>query len=128
MAIHITTTVDIDDLPQDCIDDCSAQGSVDAAVTHWRETLGFTVDRAAAMNSIAASGSHDLDEIEAMDDDQLADRILWDAACTFAEYRSCLADGEPEDDTSAGSPLLYLADYSGQYFDEAGVRVEDEEG
>lgn len=80
----------IEDLPQECIEDCSASGAVDDAVAYWIEE-----PRVAAV--FAQLKPRDLREClrgyGAWDDDELADddanrrRILWIACGNFRDFQ-----------------------------------------
>lgn len=73
--------------PEECIDDCSASGSVDDAVEYWRNKLGFS----ATLEPVRTLAERYLKEYGAWDDlaeadiDTLADRILWTACCDIRE-------------------------------------------
>ncbi len=86
MALHVDTILTITELPRDCVEDCSAQGSVDAAVAAWRERLAFTVDRDNAIRCLKGYGAWELDELNALDDNALAEKVLWLACGDFSEY------------------------------------------
>jgi len=78
----------ISELPQDCIDACSAPGPVDAAVNHWREELDFQVDRELAIECLLKSGAWEREELVALADSELADKVLWLACCDFSEFQT----------------------------------------
>lgn len=88
MALHVDYTLDIDQLPRECIADCSAPGPADEAVTAWRKRLGFTVDRDGAIRYLQGTGAWELDELQQADSDTLAERILWLACGDFRDYLS----------------------------------------
>ena len=102
MPLHIDRELTIDQLPQDCIEDCS-RGGQDAApaVQHWRQTLGFTVDRVRAVECLSGYGAWERDELAAATDDELADKILWLACGSFSEW-----DGT--EDSACGSDIFCL--------------------
>lgn len=85
--IHVDYMLTIDQLPADCIHDCSAQGSVDEAVAYWLRKLEFTVDRDKTLRCLKGYGAWEWEELQAEDDDTLARRVLWLACCTFKEYQ-----------------------------------------
>lgn len=72
-----------DDIPEECIADCSAPGDVSGMVAYWRAKLGLTVPRRAAVACCLATGAYENPEQDS--DDVLADRILWFACCDFRE-------------------------------------------
>ena len=86
MAIHVDRELLIEELPRECIDACSASGAVDGAVAYWREALGFTVNRANAIEAIAQYGAWERDDLASRDDVDLAEIVLWLAAGDFSEY------------------------------------------
>lgn len=94
MAIHVAYTLNITDLPQDCILDCSASGSVDEAISYWREKLGFTVDRSRAIDYLVATGGWEREELVGVlpdFDNTLAERCLW---CACGEFRGYMDECE----------------------------------
>jgi hypothetical protein len=80
----------VEDLPAECVSDCSAPGQdAQEAVTYWRERLGFTVPRAYAVEYLRGFGSWE--DLDSVDDETLADRVLW----LFAgDAREALRTGE----------------------------------
>jgi len=96
--MHITHGIDIDDLPDECIADCSAQGAVDDAVAHWRQQLAITVDRDRAIACLARYGAWEADELAEWDSDRLAETVLWLACCDFREFKAWRED-YPDADT-----------------------------
>jgi hypothetical protein len=116
MSLHVEHSLSIDDLPLECIKDCSSPGRVDDAVAFWRETLNFTVDRGRAIEHLSGYGSWTARELEESDDDEIADRILWLACGDFSEYVICCErenvdpfGQRPDDfDPSSGSDVFFL--------------------
>lgn len=78
---HVDWTLEPDDLPIRCIAECSQAGNVEA----WRQKLTFTVDQSRARHCLQGYGAWCAQEIAAMSDDDVADRILWLACCDFKE-------------------------------------------
>lgn len=113
MSIHIEGNLDISQLPQECIDQCSHSGSCDDDVAHWRDKLDFTVHRANAISYIKSSGAHALEELNEWDDCELAEWILWEACNTFREQQTWEADnpGEPPENSSYGSSCIDISCY-----------------
>lgn len=72
-------------LPAEAIKDCSASGRVDDAVEYWRKKLGFTVDRKLAIQDLQEYGAWEKEELEALSDDDLAEKILWLACGNFKD-------------------------------------------
>ncbi len=98
--LHVVDILYLEDLPTECIEDCSGPGAADEAVAYWLLNLEFTVDQARAIDYLAACGGWSREELEAADDDTLAGRILWLACGDFNEY-------DPQDD-SCGSDIFVL--------------------
>ncbi len=98
MPLHVDYVLSIEDLPQECIDDCSGQGSVDDAVGYWIDKLGFTVDAERARRCLKGYGAWDSDELA--DEDQNTRRVLWLACGTFSDFQ---ASGDRE-----GSEIFVL--------------------
>lgn len=65
MGIHVDYELTIDQLPHECITDCSSPGWTAPAVQHWREALGFTVDRKKAVKCILGYDIWGADELAA---------------------------------------------------------------
>ncbi len=102
MTLHTDSILYIDDLPAECIEDCTRPGmAADAAVQHWRETLDFTVNRKRAVECLCSYGAWERAELEASSDEDLAERILWLACGNFDEW-----DGT--DDSPCGSDIFVL--------------------
>jgi hypothetical protein len=86
MAIYLEAFLDITDIPVECIKECSAPGNVDEAVEFWCDKLKFTVDRLATIKCLKKYGAWDVNELNAMSDAMLAERVLWLACCDFNEF------------------------------------------
>ena len=71
--------------PEGCIADCSAPGSVDEAVAYWRKRLQFEVPRERAIRWLREFGAWTDAEMQAWDDVELAERVLWLACCDIRE-------------------------------------------
>ncbi|HLZ08126.1 MAG TPA: hypothetical protein VKT80_06015 [Chloroflexota bacterium] len=83
--MHIYQEVHRRALPQECIEACSAPGSIDAAITYWTLRLNLTVDRECAIRALRSTDGWDQEELNASTDLQLAQRVLWLAAGYFDE-------------------------------------------
>ena len=92
MGLHVNYDLAIQQLPRECVEDCSRPGPADAAVQHWREVLGFTVDRERATACILGYGAWDADDLAAKSDEDIADIVLWLACGNFSEYAVEAAD------------------------------------
>jgi hypothetical protein len=86
-----------EDLPEECVADCSASGDVTENVEHWVDALEFEVPRQMAIDWLAEFGAwpRETDEYDTglndMEDRELAMKVLW-LAC--GEQK----DGQYEDD------------------------------
>jgi hypothetical protein len=78
-------------IPAECVQECSSQGSVDAAVEYWVNRLHFdeaiTPVRDKAIAYLRDYGAWE--DLDRADDETLAQRILWTACCDVKE------NGEP---------------------------------
>ena len=100
--LHVDRELTIDDLPKDCIEDCTWPGCDAApACQHWRQELGFTVDRERAIGCLADYGAWERDELAASSDEDLAEKVLWLACGSFSEW-----DGT--EDCACGSDIFVL--------------------
>lgn len=93
MPIHVDYILYIEDIPAECIRDCSAQDDVSDSVEYWRNELEFTVDRDNAIACLYHYGAWEAEELAAMDDSDIAAKVLWLACCNFKEYRASLDYG-----------------------------------
>jgi len=107
-----STSLEFNDLPRECIDDCSHSGSCDADVQHWRKSLNFSVNREMAMRYLISTGGWDKDDLRDHSDEDLAEKILWLACGTFKDY---LAECESKEldplespETNCGSSFFTL--------------------
>lgn len=101
VPLHVDYTLGIEELPDACIRECSSSGDVSGAVAFWRQELHFTVNQTRARCCLEGYGSWDRDELAAMTDEDVADRILWLACGDFSEHRESRAD-------EAGSDIFVL--------------------
>lgn len=99
MSQHIDYSIYIEDLPADCIAECSAPGPADDTVAAWRKELDFTVNRDRAIRCIKSYGAFTAEELASWDDDALAEYILWLACGDFAEFQV---------DNDSGSDIFVL--------------------
>lgn len=77
---HFTGT-----LPTECVEDCSAQGSVDESVAYWRERLNFAVPRELAIRWLQDFGAWPVEGLQDMTDTEIAEKVLWLACCEIRE-------------------------------------------
>ena len=97
--MHVEDCLYIDDLPADCIIECSQRGPVDRFVEEWVYLLDFTVDRNNAVRCLTGYG-FDEDPAE-WGNGKLAEYVLWLACCDFKEW-----DGT--EDSPRGSDIFCL--------------------
>lgn len=101
-TLHVERELLIEDIPQECIEDCTWPGCDAApACQHWREVLGLTVDRENAIRCLEGYGAWEREELEASKDEDLAEKVLWLACGAFSEW-----DGT--EDSSSGSDIFVL--------------------
>jgi hypothetical protein len=108
--MYIDYTLDITELPQECIDDCSASGAVDNAIESWTVKLPFTVNRERAIACLEEYGAWTRAELTADSDEDIAGRILWIACGNFHEqqvWEERNPDKSPED-ADYGSSVFRL--------------------
>lgn len=92
--MHVDYELLIEDLPVDCIVDCSQPGQdVEPECDYWRKELDFTVNRNRAIDYIVSSGAHEREELDEWEDDRLANWILWQACCDFREFQRSAEQG-----------------------------------
>ena len=84
--MHVKTQLLIEDLPRECIADCSGPGRKDEAVSYWRQRLELTVDREQAVRCLRGYGAWGPEELANCTDAELAEKILWLACGDFAEW------------------------------------------
>ena len=108
--MHIIDYLSMDELPQECIDDCSRPGSADEPVAAWRKKLNFTVDRTNAIKYIRACG---IELPELMSDETLAEYILWMACGNFHEQQVWERDNPDKDpeDSDCGTSCININSY-----------------
>jgi hypothetical protein len=73
------------ELPDECISDCSAQGSVDEAVEYWVKQLDFEAPEQNVKEYLGCFGAWDDDELS--DNDSNLQRLLWVVCCDLKEER-----------------------------------------
>lgn len=84
--MHVDYYLSINDLPPECVVDCSNPGDRTETVRAWRNELEFTVDQPLARICLKRYGAWDDDDLAKMSDDEVAETILWLACCDFREY------------------------------------------
>lgn len=112
--MHVTDCLYLEDLPAECIEDCSMPGrDATATVRYWIERLNFTVDAARARACLWGYGAWDGSQLA--DDSANAERIFWLACGEFGEFmQGCARAGinphkRPDGfSASAGSDIFVL--------------------
>ena len=87
MPLHVDYVLEIEQLPDECILDIAQPGPADAVVAHWREQLGFTVNRERAIGCLLGYGAWGAADLAADTDETIAECVLWLAALNFREYQ-----------------------------------------
>ena len=95
--MHMYYELNINQLPVECVKECSAPGSVGQTMKFWRNKLNFTVDRQKAIAYLTGYW----DDPEDWTDTRLAETILWIACVDFSEW-----DGTRE--SSFGSDIFVM--------------------
>lgn len=72
-------------IPKECVDDCSRPGDCEPAVKYWQRELNFNAPREIAIPFLKKYGAWELDELNALDDDAISQKILWLACGDIAE-------------------------------------------
>ena len=84
MSIHLVHKLDRSALSAECIADCCTPGKDRAArISRWRLELDFTVDRVNAVHFLSQYSAWSTERLSTMTDAEVADDILWNAACCF---------------------------------------------
>jgi len=72
-------------IPKEAVRDCSGPGKADEAVEAWRKKLNFEVPRDKAIRYLKEFGAWPLEELNEMDDDDIAKKVLWIACGDIKE-------------------------------------------
>jgi hypothetical protein len=105
MTILVDDMILVEDLPEQCIYDCSGSGDAGPAVEAWRERLDFQVGRDRAIAGLLCYGAWTVAELEAKADENIAEIVLWLACCDFREY---LDFGEGSDVFVLELPMFHV--------------------
>lgn len=74
------------ELPQECVDDCSASGSVDEAVAYWQPKVALNYwTRGEIIKALQEYGAWTKEELDALSDAELEHKIIWLASCDAKE-------------------------------------------
>lgn len=74
-----------EDIPEECVTECTHPGECDADVIRWREKLGFTVSRPDAIRGLRMYGAWSPEELAVKTDEELAEIVLWVACGSIKE-------------------------------------------
>ena len=75
----------IGSFPKKCVEECAASGDCTDAVQFWQNKLDFTVPRENAMAYLIRSGGWSFEELHALNDTEIAEKILWMACGEIKE-------------------------------------------
>lgn len=73
------------ELPEECVQDCSASGPVDDAVEYWQRELKLKLDRNKMILELQEYGAWDRAELAQMSDDDLEQKLIWLGAGNISE-------------------------------------------
>ena len=74
------------ELPDDCINDCSAGGRVDAAVSYWVDQFTWDVAPGKVASYLKSTGGWEAEDLA--DHDTNLQRLLWLICCDISEERA----------------------------------------
>jgi hypothetical protein len=108
--MHIIDNLYIEDIPVDCINECSASGDCEPSCRQWMAKLDFTVDANNARKFIRAQGIEDSNK---MDNETLAMYVLWIACGNFNDqlYWQQQNPGADPHDSDCGTDMISLTSY-----------------
>ena len=69
----------------DAVNDCSHGGHCDDDVEYWQKELNLKLDRKLMLSELLEYGCWDCAELNALDDDELEQKIIWVLACDISE-------------------------------------------
>jgi hypothetical protein len=72
-------------IPEEAVEDCSHQGECHDDCQFWVQKLNFEVPRDLAVEYLKSTGGWELEELQEMDNEELAIRILWIACGNIQE-------------------------------------------
>ena len=73
------------EIPQECVNDCTAIGECLPACQHWQEVLNFDCERQKAIDYLIPFGAWDEDELQAKTDKEISQIVLWLACADIKE-------------------------------------------
>jgi hypothetical protein len=72
-------------LSHETVLDCSHQGRCDEDVEYWQGKLNLNLNRELMIKELKEYGAWSLNELNALDDDELEQKIIWIAACNIKD-------------------------------------------
>lgn len=76
----------IGELPRECINACSRSGDTTQAVRYWQAVLRFEVPQEKAREWLYEFGAWSFDDLQAMSDTEVNQKVLWLACCDLSEF------------------------------------------
>lgn len=77
------------ELPIECVNDCSHQGRCDDDVSHWTPKINLSMfTREEKTAGLLECGAWDMVELDALNEYELDEKIVWIAACDAKEEMS----------------------------------------
>ena len=73
------------DLPEECVKDCSHQGRCDEDVEYWQTKLNLNLNRSDMIKELSEYGAWENNELEALSNDELEQKIVWIGACNISD-------------------------------------------
>ena len=67
-------------LPRQAVIDCHHQGACDDDVNFWQKKLQLNLDREKMIKELKEYGAWSLEELTALDDSELEEKLIWIAA------------------------------------------------
>ena len=75
------------ELPREAVEDCHHQGACDEDVEYWQGKLGLNLDREKMILELREYGAWDDEELNALDNDDLEQKLIWLAAGDIQERK-----------------------------------------
>lgn len=73
------------EMPIECVKDCSHQGQCYDDVNFWTSRLNIDIPRDKLTAELLEYGAWDKEELDALDDQELHEKIVWIAACNLKD-------------------------------------------
>jgi hypothetical protein len=75
----------IQEIPQECVESCSHVGQCDDNVEYWQNKLNFDTPREQAIDYLQEFGAWTKEELNALSDDEISQKVLWIACSDIKE-------------------------------------------